>query len=145
MVINGKCHCGNITFALDWPGAPSDVVARACSCTFCTKHGGVWTSNPNAKLSVAFRQSAAVSRYSFGTATATFHICIRCGVAPIVTSEIADRLYAVVNVNSFDNFDLAGLRRQAANFDGEEPQSRLMRRQRNWIPDVLIREGSVER
>ena len=64
---------------------------------------------------------------------------------PIVTSEIADRLYAVVNVNTFDNFDLAGLRRQTANFDGEEPQSRLVRRQRNWIPDALIREGSVER
>jgi hypothetical protein len=125
MVVNGKCHCGNITFVLNRPGAPSDVVACACSCTFCTKHGGVWTSDPNAKLSVAFQQSAAVSRYSFGTATAIFHICIRCGVVPIVTSEIADRLYAVVNVNTFENFDLAGLRRQAANFDGEEPQSRL--------------------
>ena len=145
MIINGKCHCGNITFVLDWPGALSDVVARACSCTFCTKHGGVWTSNSKAKLSVALQQSAAVSRYSFGTATATFHICIRCGVVPIVTSEIADRLYAVVNVNTFDNFDLAGLRRAAANFGDEDPQSRLVRRQRNWISNVLIREGSVER
>jgi hypothetical protein len=144
MVITGKCHCGNITFVLDWPGAPSEVVARACSCTFCTKHGGVWTSNRDAKVSVIFQQSAAVSRYSFGTATATFHICIRCGVVPIVTSEIADRLYAVVNVNTFENFDLEGLGRQAASFDGEEPQSRLLRRQRNWIPHVLIREGSIE-
>lgn len=141
MVIHGKCHCGNIAFALDWPGTPSDVVARACNCTFCIKHGGVWTSNPEAKLSVAFQQNAAVSKYSFGTATATFHICMRCGVLPIVTSEIANRLYAVVNVNTFENFDPAGLRRQAASFDGEESQSRLVRRQRNWIPDVRICEG----
>jgi hypothetical protein len=144
LVINGKCHCGNISFALDWPGGPGDVAARICSCTFCTKHGGVWTSNPEAKLAVAFRQSTAVSKYSFGTATAIFHICLSCGVVPIVTSEIADRLYAVVNVNTFENFDLAGLNRQAASFDGEEPQPRLARRQRNWIPDVLIRAGSLE-
>jgi hypothetical protein len=144
MLIDGKCHCGNIAFVLDWPGPPSDLVARACSCTFCVKHGGVWTSSPDAKLSVTFQQNAAVSRYSFGTATATFHVCSRCGVVPIVTSEIASRLYAVVNVNTFENFDLAGLRRQAASFDGEEPKSRLVRRQRNWIPDVRICESSVE-
>jgi hypothetical protein len=57
---------------------------------------------------------------------------------PIVTSEIADRLYAVVNVNTFENFDLARVRRQAANFDDEEEQSRLLRRQKNWISDVRI-------
>ena len=95
MVIHGKCHCGNIVFALDWPGSTGDVVGRACNCTFCIKHGGVWTSNPDAKLSVAFQQNAAVSKYSLGTATATFHICMRCGVVPIVTSEIANRSMAL--------------------------------------------------
>ena len=143
MVIHGKCHCGNIVFALDWPGSTGDVVGRACNCTFCIKHGGVWTSNPDAKLSVAFQQNAAVSKYSLGTATATFHICMRCGVVPIVTSEIANRVYGVVNVNTFENLDPAGLRRRAASFDGEESQSRLVRRQRNWIPDVRICEGST--
>jgi hypothetical protein len=138
MLIDGKCHCGNIAFALDWPGALSDVVARACSCTFCIKHGGVWTSNPKAKLSITFRQTDTVSNYSFGTKTAAFHVCTRCGAVPIVTSEIADRLYAVVNVNTFENFDLARVRRQAANFDDEEEQSRLLRRQKNWISDVRI-------
>jgi hypothetical protein len=141
MVIDGKCHCGNIAFVLDWPGVPS--AARVCACTFCTKHGGVWTSHPDAKLSVTFQDNAAVSRYSFGTATATFHVCIRCGAVPVVTSEIANRLYAVVNVNTFENFDLAQLRRQAADFDGEESQSRLGRRQKNWISDVRMSEGSA--
>ena len=143
MVIDGRCHCGNIAFALDWPGAPSDVVARACSCTFCVKHGGVWTSNPDAKLSITFQQADAVSKYSFGTKTATFHVCTRCGAVPIVTSQIDDRLYAVVNVNTFENFDLVSLRRQAADFEGEDPQSRLLRRQRNWISDVRIYERTA--
>jgi len=141
MLIHGRCHCGNIAFTLEWPGVTSEVPARACGCTFCVKHGGVWTSNPNAKLSITHQNKDAVSRYTFGTETATFHVCIRCGAVPIVTSEIANRLYAVVNVNTFEDFDFARLRQQAANFDGEEKESRLARRQRNWIADVHISEG----
>jgi hypothetical protein len=141
MLIHGKCHCGNIAFALEWPGAPSEVPARACGCTFCIKHGGVWTSNPDAELSISYQKKDAVSWYAFGTKTATFHVCMRCGAVPIVTSEIANRLYAVVNVNTFEDFDFTRLRRQAANFDGEEKESRLARRQRNWIADVNIMEG----
>jgi hypothetical protein len=140
MLIDGRCHCKNIVFELDWPGAAPDVVARACGCSFCVKHGGVWTSNPGAKLSVAVREAGVVSKYAFGTETATFHVCSRCGAVPIVTSEIASRLYAVVNVNTFENFDPARLRRQAADFDGEELEERLARRQRNWIADVRISE-----
>jgi hypothetical protein len=141
MLIHGKCHCGNITFALEWPGVPREVPARACGCTFCVKHGGVWTSNRDAKLSIAYSEKNAVSRYVFGTETATFHICMRCGAVPVVTSEIAGQLYAVVNVNTFEDLDSTILRRQPANFEGEEQESRLARRQRNWIADVHMREG----
>lgn len=141
MLIHGKCHCGYIAFALEWPGVPSELPARACGCTFCVKHGGVWTSDPDAKLLITYQKKEAVSRYSFGTETATFHVCMGCGVVPIVTSEIANRLYAVVNVNTFEDFEQTRLRRQAANFDGEEQESRLARRQRNWIADVQLSEG----
>ena len=51
MLINGKCHCGNISFSLDWPKEAAAMSARAFGCTFCTKHGGVWTSEPGATLS----------------------------------------------------------------------------------------------
>lgn len=142
MLIDGKCHCGNIAFVLDWPGIPSEIVARECSCSFCVKHGGVWTANPKARLSVTLRQTDAVSKYAFGTGSATFYVCARCGAVPVVTSEIADRLYAVVNVNAFENFDSAKLRRQAASFDGEDLQTRLARRQRNWIGDVRLSAGA---
>ena len=59
---------------------------------------------------------------------------------PLVTSEIANHLYAVVNVNDLDNVDESWLRRAAANFEGEGVESRLARRQRNWIADVQIAE-----
>ena len=143
MLIDGKCHCGNIAFVLDWPGVPTEVVARECSCSFCSKHGGVWTSNRDAKLSVTLHRASVVSRYSFGTETATFYVCSRCGAVPIVTSEIENRVYAVVNVNTFENLDSLHLRRQSADFGGEGLPSRLARRQKNWIGDVHISEGAV--
>ena len=138
MLIIGKCHCGNITFTLDWPEDQPDVPARACNCSFCTKHGGVWTSNPRATLSVVLRHSESVSKYVFGTETAAFHICNRCGAVPMVTSEIAGHLYAVVNVNTFENFDPSRLRQATASFGGEDMDSRLARRTKNWIADVRI-------
>jgi hypothetical protein len=143
MVLNGSCHCANISFELDWPDTQPDVPARACSCSFCTKHGGVWTSNPAAKLSVILQDTALVSKYAFGTETAAFHVCARCGAVPLVTSEIDGRLYAVVNVNTFEGFDPSRLNRAGASFDGEDVQSRLARRSRNWIADVQIVEASA--
>jgi hypothetical protein len=140
MFIDGKCHCGNVAFVLDWPGEPFDLVARVCSCSFCIKHGGVWTANPQAKLSVILQRISAVSKYAFGTETAAFYVCARCGAVPFVTSEIANHVYAVVNVNTFENFDLSRLSRQAVSFDGEDEESRLARRQRNWIADVRMAE-----
>ena len=84
------------------------------------------------------KDPSLVSRYTFGTRTAEFHVCSGCGVVPVVTSEIAGRLYAVVNVNTFEGVDAALLRRASANFDGEGTDSRLERRARNWIGRVLF-------
>ena len=136
MLIHGSCHCGNIAFDLDWEPDPVEIPARACTCSFCSKHGGVWTSHPGGTLKVTVNDSVLVSRYAFGTRTAEFHICARCGVVPVVTSRIDGQLYAVVNVNAFEGIDPALLRHASASLDGEGRESRLARRQRNWIADV---------
>jgi hypothetical protein len=142
MLINGKCHCGNIAFTLGWEGEPPEIPARACGCSFCTKHGGVWTSNPKSSLTVVIRDAVLLSKYAFGTKTAEFYVCSRCGVVPLVTSEIEDRLHAVVNINVFENVDPSWLRRAPADFEGENLELRLARRKRNWIADVRI-EGDT--
>jgi hypothetical protein len=142
MLINGKCHCGNIAFELEWEGDPAEIPVRACGCSFCVKHGGVWTSNPSSRLAVTIRDTSLVSKYAFGSRTAKFHVCSRCGAVPLVTSEIANQLYAVVNVNVFENVDQSCLLRAAASFEGEDIESRLARRSRNWIADVRIAEGA---
>ncbi|MBI3374309.1 MAG: hypothetical protein HY017_21505 [Betaproteobacteria bacterium] len=136
MVIHGKCHCGNISFNLALEGTPTEIPARACGCSFCVKHGGVWTSNPGASLKVSIADTALQSNYSFGTRTADFHVCARCGTVPLVTCDISGRTYAVVNVNCFENVDPSLLRRATANFEGEDTATRLARRRRHWIPNV---------
>jgi hypothetical protein len=136
MLISGRCHCGNIAFTLDWKPDPSDIPARACTCTFCTRHGGVWTSCPTGSLTVMVQHPEQVSRYAFGTRTADFHICTRCGVVPVATSRIDGHLYAVVNVNTFENVEPSMLRRSSATLDEETGEERLARRQRNWIAQV---------
>ena len=104
MDIAGSCHCGNISFSLTWPDE-AEIPARSCGCAFCVKHGGVWTSNPRATLRARITEAGMVARYAFGTETAQFLLCARCGVAPLVTSRIGETTYAVVNVNTFDDFD----------------------------------------
>lgn len=95
MLINGKCHCGNIAFELEWEGASPEIPARACGCSF------------------------------------------------LVTSEIANHLYAVVNVNVFENVGPSRLRRAPASFEGEDIESRLARRKRYWIADVRFADGGA--
>jgi hypothetical protein len=142
MLISGRCHCGNISFALDWRPEPSEIPARACTCSFCVKHGGVWTSCPSGSLTVNVKDRARLSKYAFGTKTAEFHLCTACGVVPVVTSQIDGRLYAVVSVNAFENIEPALLRRSPSTFEGENEQARLSRRKRNWIADVQFEATS---
>jgi hypothetical protein len=96
----------------------------------------VWTSNPGGALAIAVKDASLLSKYAFGTRTADFHICARCGIVPVVTSRIDERLYAVVSVNAFESVNPSLLRHAPASFDGEGNDTRLARRKRNWIADV---------
>lgn len=136
MQIHGSCHCGNITFDLLWPEQAETIAARACTCTFCRKHGAIWTANAMARLTVHVNDSELVAHYAFGTKTADFRVCTRCGVVVCGTSLIEGRLFAVVNVNTFDNFDSSRLVRGDVSFDSEEEPARLARRAANWIDEV---------
>lgn len=136
MLIHGRCHCGNIAFALDWAPDPTEIPARACDCSFCTRHGGVWTSHPDGSLAIAIQDASRLSRYAFGTKTAEFLTCAHCGVVPVVTCQIDGHLYAVVNVNTFDDVDLALLRHGSRSFGNEDAAARLARRKSYWIGNV---------
>jgi len=135
-IIHGSCHCGNIRFTLDWPEGQPTIASRACGCTFCTKHGAAWTSNPRGQFDLQIADTTKVCQHQFGTGTADFHVCLTCGVAPIVTCVIEGRRFAVVNVNTFDDVSRSEILTTATNFEGETQESRLARRRRNWMPEA---------
>ena len=143
MLIWGSCHCRNMSFTLDWQPEPAEIPARACTCSFCIKHGGVWTSCPNGSLRVTVENPSRVSPYSFGTGTAQFHVCTICGIVPVVTSLIEGRLYAVVSVNAFDDVDRSLLRHISASLGEESAAERIERRKRNWIARVQYTQMSI--
>jgi hypothetical protein len=145
MLIGGKCHCGNISFSLAWEPDPVRIQARVCTCSFCSKHAGVWTSSPEAALRVAVSDPALVSRYAFGSGNASFHVCARCGIVPVVTARLGGTLYGVVSVNAFEHIDRSLIQCESSNFDAEDSEARLARWKRNWIANVEYIEAGGAR
>ena len=94
------------------------------------------TAHSGSNLEVTVREPSLLSSYGFGTNTAEFQVCAQCGVMPVVTSTIDNHVYAVVNVNTFQNVDPSLIHRAPADFEGEEVETRLARRTRNWIGNV---------
>ena len=139
--IEGRCHCGNIAFTVALPQPEGPIPVRACSCSFCRKHGGLYTSHPEGSVKVQIANASEVQRYRFGTQTADFLLCRTCGVVPVVISDIDGILHAVVSVHAFEAVDASEFSESVADFDGETTGSRLERRQRSWIPDVQIDWG----
>ncbi len=144
LVIEGGCHCKAIRYQLKWPEQPgaARIPARRCSCSYCMRIDGVWTSHPDAELGIFEAASRPATRYRFATGTADFLFCSYCGITPVVTCELDGRDYAVVNVNTFDEgpdkpfeFDAC-----ATDFDGETVEDRLARRKARWIGCVEWRD-----
>jgi hypothetical protein len=138
--IHGSCHCGNIRVIFDRPDS-GPIPVRACGCGLCTKHRAAWTSHPDGRFYLRVADHSRVTRYRFGTKTADFHVCVTCGVIPIVTCVIQGIRYAVFNVNTFEDVDRSQLVETATNFEGETTENRLARRRRNWTPEAIRGEG----
>jgi hypothetical protein len=101
----------------------------------------VYTSHPDASLTARIADGTLLNKYAFGTETANFFVCRRCGAVPFVTSIIDGREFAVVNVNTFENVDATELESSTSDFDGEAVDERLGRRKRNWIGRVDVDIG----
>jgi hypothetical protein len=136
MTLEGSCHCGGIRIAFRTGKAPAELGARACQCSFCRAHGASWTSDPSGSLEIAL--AGPVSHYRFGTGTADFRVCGRCGVVPAVTWEAGGRLLGVVRVQCLAARDALLAHERPADFETETAELRLARRARNWTPVTMV-------
>jgi hypothetical protein len=99
----GGCHCGNLRVGLRLPQAPADVRLRACGCSFCRAHNTRTASDPRGAVDIWAEDWSLVEFYRFGTGTAAFGICKRCGVYIGAVGETAAGTRAVINTNCLDD------------------------------------------
>jgi hypothetical protein len=136
----GGCHCGNLRLSLRLSQMPAETRLRACGCSFCRAHNTRTTGDPSGSVDIHAADWSLVERYRFGTGTAEFLICKRCGVYIGAIGETASGTRAVINTNCLD--DRAAFTRQPdpVDHDGEATGDRLVRRAANWTPASLHRE-----
>ena len=139
----GGCHCGNLRLVLRLTEKPEELRLRSCQCSFCRAHATRTASDPNGAVEVWAEDWSEVSPYRFGTGTAEFLICRRCGVYIGAFCDTASGPRAVINTNALaDRARCAGAP-VPHDRDGETPADRLARRAATWTPAVIHRPRAV--
>ena len=142
MLHSGGCHCQNISVKLRLSQPPAQLPLRSCSCAFCRSHGTRTLSDRNGQVEITANDWTQVERYQFGSRTADYMLCRRCGVYVGAVCETSTGLRAVLNVNCLDDRAAFTQIPTAPDYDGEATDARLDRRATNWMP-VVIREASI--
>jgi catechol 2,3-dioxygenase-like lactoylglutathione lyase family enzyme len=136
--LRGGCHCGNIGVVFDAARPIAALGVRACTCTFCRPRHLRWTSDPEGLATITIVDAAKLCSYRFGTSTADFLICARCGQVVAAVSDDAEPR-AVINVDVLARADELPAA-EPRDFDGEDVATRLARRARSWMP-AIVRRG----
>ena len=141
--LHGSCHCGRVSVELRTPSALPPA-ARACGCSFCTRHGAAWTSDPHGELILTHQAPGDVHRYRFGLDITDFILCAHCGVPCAAVGMVDDRLLGVVNINTMDRRSEFAAAAHAS-FEGEATEDRIARRRAGWTPaSVICRQDAGE-
>jgi hypothetical protein len=136
-VFSGGCHCGNIRVRLRLTTDPAAVPLRACTCSFCRAHATRTLSDPAGLFEAWAEDWADVERYRFGTRTADYLVCRRCGVYIAAVCETDAGPRAVVNINSLDARAEFTQPASPTDRDGESETERADRRAGTWMPALL--------
>jgi hypothetical protein len=134
---SGGCHCGNIHVRLRLSKRPQDSPLRACACSFCRSHNTRTAADAEGLFEFWADDWSLVERYRFGSRTADYMICRRCGVYIAAVCETAAGTRAVVNVNCLSDRASFTSVPAVAKYEGETTESRLSRRAVNWMPAVV--------
>jgi hypothetical protein len=142
MIHEGGCHCGNLRLTLRLSRPPQEVGLRACGCSFCRSHATRTTSDPLGSVEIRAQDWGVVESYRFGSRTADYLVCRRCGVyiGAVCPSDAGYR--AVINTNSLTDRALFTGIAAPVDHDDETTEDRMARRAANWTPAIMHR-GNV--
>lgn len=136
---SGGCHCGNIHVRLRLSTAAPETPLRACACSFCRAHQTRTVADPAGLFEVTADDWSLVEPYRFGSRTADYLVCRRCGVYVAALCATSAGLRAVVNVNCLAERAQFTQVPSAPDYEGESVEARLVRRAANWMPAVANR------
>lgn len=134
--IEGGCHCGNIRYRFYTVCSPQQLAYRVCGCSFCRKHGVVYTSDPQGRLELDY--SGATNTYQFASKDVEFVSCASCGIMTHVLCRSDAKLFAALNTNTFDTIP-SNRHITTKNFAQESREAAMQRRYQHWVGDVRIR------
>lgn len=137
MLHSGGCHCQNLSVKLRLSKPPAEMPLRSCSCTFCRSHGTRTLSDRDGQVEITAGDWTEIERYQFGSRTADYLLCRRCGVYIGALCETSTGLRAVLNVNCLDDRAAFTQTPAAPDYDSEPTDARLNRRSTNWMPAVV--------
>jgi hypothetical protein len=133
-VHRGSCHCGAVGFEYETALEPSQWSSRACQCSFCTRHGAFYTSDPAGSVRWAHEDASLLTRYRFDHKTADFVFCGRCGGYLGAVTEEDGRTLMVINIRALDPMPSGVPAAQPMSYDGETTGNRNARRSARWTP-----------
>ena len=124
----GGCHCGNIHARLRLSKPPPDSPLRACQCSFCRAHQTRTVADAAGLFELWADDWSLVERYRFGSRTADYIVCRRCGVYVAAVCDTTAGTRAVVNVHCLDSRADFTMPPDVPNYDCETMAARLSRR-----------------
>ena len=130
----GSCHCGAVGFKYETAIPPAGWSSRACQCSFCTRHGAYYTSDPKGAVRWKHRDASLISRYRFGHKTADFVFCGRCGGYLGAVTEEDGMPLMVINIRALDPKPEGVPEPQPMSYEGETAGDRNARRSTRWTP-----------
>jgi hypothetical protein len=138
--LHGRCHCGAIELQFRTGIAPLRLRLRACSCSFCRRHGARTMTDPNGSVAIAVHAADTLRRYRFGFHSADYLVCGRCGIYVAAVMHEGTKAFATLNANAFDVPDLAGALAEPVDYEQETLEQRRARRRVRWTPVSALRE-----
>jgi len=110
---------------------------RSCSCSFCSIHGAIYTSDPTGELTVTVKSKTDLNIDQFSSKQVDFIFCASCGVLPLATTVIDSKVYAIINLKTAQ-IDLSQITIHNSDFSDESAEKSTHRRKSNWIANVKI-------
>jgi hypothetical protein len=136
---SGGCHCGTLRVKVRLSKPPGENPLRSCACSFCRAHATRTVSDPAGLFEVWADDWSGVEKYRFGSRTADYLVCRRCGVYVGAVCETEAGTRAVVNTNCLNDRAAFTQEPMRPDYDGEATEARLSRRATNWMPTVVHR------